>query len=130
MLLLVLLFGISGAMGWHTAWKIARTSLQGIHSLPVLVLRMHLITAETGFQWAFCATGATIVSGAVAERTQTYTYLAYSVIMTGLIYPIIVYWTWSGEGFLTNKGYSDFAGSGVVHLTGGVGALVGAIMVG
>jgi len=82
------------------------------------------------FQWAFCATGATIVSGAVAERTKTYTYLAYSIIMTGLIYPVIVYWTWSGQGFLTIKGYSDFAGSGVVHLTGGVGALVGAIMVG
>ena len=82
------------------------------------------------FQWAFCATAATIVSGGVAERMQFTAYVIYSVIMTGIIYPFIVYWTWSGSGFLTEMGYSDFAGSGIVHLTGGIGALVGAVMVG
>merc|ERR1719487_1628409 len=82
------------------------------------------------FQWAFCATAATIVSGGVAERMQFAAYVIYSVFMTGIIYPFIVYWTWSGSGFLTEMGYSDFAGSGIVHLTGGIGALVGAKMVG
>merc|ERR1719277_896632 len=71
------------------------------------------------FQWAFCATAATIVSGGVAERVLFTAYAAYSGIMTGLIYPVVVYWTWCSEGWLVVKGgYSDFAGSGIVHLTG------------
>jgi len=82
------------------------------------------------FQWAFCATTATIVSGAVAERIKFEGYIIYCVIMTGFIYPVIVYWTWSGSGFLTTMGYSDFAGSGIVHFTGGMGALVGAAILG
>lgn len=82
------------------------------------------------FQWAFCATAATIVSGSVAERINFVGYFAYSIVMTGLIYPVVVYWTWSGQGFLTKQGYSDFAGSGIVHLTGGISALVGAVVIG
>merc|ERR1711998_96037 len=81
------------------------------------------------FQWAFCATAATIVSGAVAERINFVGYVVYSAVMTGIIYPIIVWWTWSGNGWLTNMGYSDFAGSGIVHLTGGIGAFVGAAII-
>lgn len=82
------------------------------------------------FQWAFCATAATIVSGGVAERMKFRGYVVYSIVMTAIIYPIIVYWTWSSEGFLVTMGYSDFAGSGIVHLTGGIGALVGAAICG
>jgi len=82
------------------------------------------------FQWAFCATSSTIVSGAVAERIQLPAYMGFTAIMTGIIYPFVVYWTWSGAGFLTEEGYSDFAGSGIVHLTGGMAALVGAIFCG
>jgi len=82
------------------------------------------------FQWAFCATAATIVSGAVAERIKFTAYVVYSVVMNAIIYPIIVYWTWSGHGWLSNMGYSDFAGSGIVHLTGGIGALCGAVCLG
>jgi len=82
------------------------------------------------FQWAFCATTATIVSGAVAERIMFEGYILYCVVMTGFIYPVIVYWTWSGAGFLTIMGYSDFAGSGIVHFTGGMGAVVGASILG
>jgi Amt family ammonium transporter len=82
------------------------------------------------FQWAFCATSSTIVSGAVAERIQLPAYMGFTAIMTGIIYPFVVYWTWSGAGFLTEEGYSDFAGSGIVHLTGGIAALVGAIFCG
>lgn len=82
------------------------------------------------FQWAFCATAATIVSGGVAERVKLPAYVFYSIVMTAWIYPTVVYWTWSGSGWLTNGGYSDFAGSGIVHLTGGIAALVGATIVG
>ena len=53
------------------------------------------------FQWAFCATAATIVSGGVAERIQFPSYVAYSAVMAGVIYPFIVYWTWSGKDWLT-----------------------------
>lgn len=89
------------------------------------------------FQGAFCATAGTIVSGAMAERTMTRACAIFTIIMTSVIYPMIVYWGWSGNGFLSNDdgsiagpAFSDFAGSGIVHLTGGVGALVGAIIVG
>mmetsp|Transcript_43553 Transcript_43553/g.98095 ORF Transcript_43553/g.98095 Transcript_43553/m.98095 type:complete len:533 (+) Transcript_43553:88-1686(+) len=89
------------------------------------------------FQWAFCGAAATIVSGGVAERINFPGYVIYTTCMTSFIYPIIVYWTWSGAGWLyagedaiTDVGYYDFAGSGIVHMTGGVGALCGAIIVG
>merc|ERR1719188_1842721 len=94
------------------------------------------------FQGAFCATAGTIVSGAMAERTQLKGFATYSVIMTSFIYPTVVYWGWSGSGWLyyTNDAgdsvsspgpwYRDFAGSGLVHLVGGVGALCGAAIVG
>merc|ERR1719188_2886468 len=89
------------------------------------------------FQWAFCSAAATIVSGGVAERVQFPGYLIYSFMMTAFIYPVVVCWTW-GYGWLaggTEKtintvGYMDFAGSGVVHMSGGVGALIGAIAAG
>mmetsp|Transcript_41220 Transcript_41220/g.96812 ORF Transcript_41220/g.96812 Transcript_41220/m.96812 type:complete len:547 (-) Transcript_41220:54-1694(-) len=89
------------------------------------------------FQWAFCGAAATIVSGGVAERILFPGYAIYTVCMTTFIYPVVVYWTWSGAGWLyagedavTDVGYYDFAGSGIVHMTGGVGALVGAIVLG
>jgi Amt family ammonium transporter len=88
----------------------------------------HLITCQDWFfQWAFCVTGATIVSGGVAERLQLGGYLVFTTWMTGIIYPTVGAMTWGG-GFLYDLGYSDFAGSGIVHLTGGVGALVGAFV--
>ncbi|MCD8186413.1 MAG: ammonium transporter [Rikenellaceae bacterium] len=81
------------------------------------------------FQTMFCATAATIVSGAVAERTKFHAYLCYSVILSALIYPISGHWTW-GDGWLAELGFHDFAGSTVVHSVGGWIALVGAAMVG
>merc|ERR1719487_1478675 len=90
----------------------------------------HLITCQDWFfQWAFCVTAATIVSGGVAERLQMGGYLIFTTFMTAFIYPTIGAMTW-GYGLLYDQGYSDFAGSGIVHLTGGVGALVGAIVTG
>jgi Amt family ammonium transporter len=82
------------------------------------------------FQWAFCATSATIVSGAVAERIQFSGYLMIASVMTAFIYPVVVWWTWSGHGFLSELGYSDFAGSGTVHLTGGSAAFAAAAVLG
>ena len=82
------------------------------------------------FQAMFAATCATIISGAVAERTNIYAYMALVVVMTLFIYPVVGHWIWQGDGWLTALGFTDFAGSTVVHLTGAVGALVVAAMVG
>ena len=82
------------------------------------------------FQTVFAATAATIVSGAIAGRTKFSTYLMFSFIMTVVIYPISGHWVWQGEGWLTELGFIDFAGSTVVHSVGGWAALVGAILVG
>ncbi|CAJ1346012.1 unnamed protein product, partial [Effrenium voratum] len=84
------------------------------------------------FQWAFCTAGATIVSGAVAERVKSPTYAAYAFFMTSFIYPVVVAWTWGGGWIASvlDVGYMDFAGSGVVHLTGGVSGLAGTIVLG
>ena len=82
------------------------------------------------FQAMFAATCATIISGAVAERTNIVAYLALVVVMTAVIYPVVGHWIWQGDGWLTALGFTDFAGSTVVHLTGAAGALVVAAMVG
>jgi Amt family ammonium transporter len=83
------------------------------------------------FQAAFAATAATIVSGAMAERTKFKSYFVYSLVITSLIYPVVLAWTWGG-GWLAQREYpfSDFAGSTIVHATGGWAALMGAIFLG
>lgn len=81
------------------------------------------------FQAIFCATCATIVSGAMAERTKFYSYIAFCIVATTIIYPLIGHWIWGG-GFLSVMGFKDFAGGTAVHAIGGVAALIGAYMVG
>ncbi|WP_366922661.1 ammonium transporter [Metallumcola ferriviriculae] len=81
------------------------------------------------FQTMFCATAATIVSGAMAERTKFAAYFAYSIVISGLIYPVVVHWVWGG-GWLAQLGFVDFAGSTVVHSLGGWAGLVGAKILG
>ena len=81
------------------------------------------------FQTVFCATAATIVSGAMAERTKFSMYLVYSILISTLVYPIEGHWSWGG-GWLSEMGFHDFAGSTVVHLCGGALALAGAIVLG
>lgn len=92
------------------------------------------------FQWAFAAAAATIVSGSVAERTQFMAYLGYSFFLTSFVYPVVVHWVWSPDGWLSgsapeedrlwNTGMLDFAGSGVVHMVGGWAGFMGAAVVG
>ena len=81
------------------------------------------------FETVFCATAATIVSGAMAERTKFNMYLVYSAVISLLIYPVEGHWTWGG-GWLSEMGFHDFAGSAIVHSVGGVLALIGAIALG
>ncbi len=85
--------------------------------------------ADFLFQAAFCATTATIVSGAVAGRLKFTAYLIYTVIITGVLYPIVGFWKWGG-GWLAAAGFHDFAGSAVVHACGGFAGLAGAWMLG
>lgn len=99
------------------------------------------VNSNVGFNWAFlifqtvfCATAATIVSGAMAERTKFTAYLVYSILITVIVYPIFGSWAWgslyAGDGWLEGKGFYDFAGSTVVHSIGGWCALAGAITIG
>lgn len=81
------------------------------------------------FQTVFCATAATIVSGAMAERTKFISYCIYSAVISAVIYPISGHWIWGG-GWLAQLGFHDFAGSTAVHMVGGVAALVGAKILG
>ena len=81
------------------------------------------------FQVVFVATAMSIVSGAVAERMKLWSFFAFAIVLTGLIYPIQGFWNWGG-GFLGENGYSDFAGSGTVHLCGAAAALAGVILLG
>ena len=95
-----------------------------------------IFTAYAGFDWSnfvfnlvFCATTATIVSGAMAERTKFLSYCIYSGVISAVIYPIEAHWIWGG-GWLSQMGFHDFAGSCAIHMVGGIAALVGAKMLG
>lgn len=95
-----------------------------------------IFTAYADFNWSsfvfnlvFCATTATIVSGAMAERTKFLSYCIYSAIISALIYPIEAHWIWGG-GWLSQLGFHDFAGSCAIHMVGGISALIGAKILG
>jgi len=85
--------------------------------------------ADFMFQVVFVATAMSIVSGAVAERMKLWAFLAFAVILTGIIYPWQGYWSWGG-GFLAGIGYSDYAGGGIVHMAGAFAALAGVLLLG
>ena len=95
-----------------------------------------IFTSYQNFDWSnfvfnlvFCATTATIVSGAMAERTKFLSYCVYSAVISALIYPVEAHWIWGG-GWLSQMGFHDFAGSCAIHMVGGIAAIVGAKMVG
>mmetsp|Transcript_10538 Transcript_10538/g.30001 ORF Transcript_10538/g.30001 Transcript_10538/m.30001 type:complete len:438 (-) Transcript_10538:212-1525(-) len=86
--------------------------------------------ADWLFQWAFAAAAATIVSGAVAERCTLNAYFIYTCVITAFIYPVVIHWGWTSDGWLASNGFKDFAGSALVHMVGGSSALMGAIAMG
>lgn len=95
-----------------------------------------IFTDYANFDWSnfvfnlvFCATTATIVSGAMAERTRFLSYCVYSAVISAVIYPIEAHWTWGG-GWLAQMGFHDFAGSNCIHMVGGICALIGAAILG
>jgi Amt family ammonium transporter len=89
----------------------------------------HSLESDFFFQVVFVATSMSVVSGAVAERMKLWAFLVFSVVLTAFIYPMEGYWTWGG-GFLSAAGFSDFAGSGIVHMAGASAALAGVLLLG
>ncbi|MCD8091147.1 MAG: ammonium transporter [Clostridiales bacterium] len=95
-----------------------------------------IFTSYADFDWSnfifnlvFCATTATIVSGAMAERTKFLSYCVYSALISAIVYPVEAHWTWGG-GWLSQIGFHDFAGSNCIHMVGGISALIGAAILG
>jgi Amt family ammonium transporter len=126
-------FSAGAVVFWAVGWAIMYgTSAGGLFGTS----QFFLADADSSlfrdwmFQVVFAATAATIVSGAMAERTKFPAYLIYSVFISGLIYPVSGHWIWSGGGWLAGLGFHDFAGSTVVHSVGGWAALAGAIILG
>ena len=102
----------------------------GVPNLNMFTNWMNFDWNSFVFQLVFCATAATIVSGAMAERTKFSAYCVYSAIISLVVYPIEAGWVWNGQGWLAQLGCIDFAGSIVIHMVGGISALVGAIILG
>ncbi|WP_320127429.1 ammonium transporter [uncultured Sphaerochaeta sp.] len=132
-------FSLGTPAFWIIGFGLMFGQTKGGISLPFIGVPDFLVRGDYGasyptyafliFQTVFCATAATIVSGAMAERTKFISYCIYSVIISGLIYPISGHWIWGG-GWLATLGFHDFAGSTAVHMVGGVAALVGAKFLG
>jgi Amt family ammonium transporter len=138
----IALFSIAGLMFWLVGYNMAypsETILNGLFGIPAFIWDKSVEESlDTGyaassdwfFQMVFVATAASIVSGTVAERVKLWSFLAFVAVLTAFIYPIVASWEWGG-GYLDSAwGFSDFAGSTLVHSTGGWAALVGAIIIG
>lgn len=113
-----LMFGEGNGFMGMSGWCLAGVK-SGADNIPLFAFWL--------FQAAFCGAAATIVAGGMAERMKFVAYLIYSLIISALVYPIIGHWIWGG-GWLSDMGFGDFAGSAVVHTTGGIAALVGTWM--
>ena len=104
--------------------------LAGDETAAAAVLEQNYATmSDWFFQMVFVATSASVVSGALAERVKLWSFLAFTTVLTAIVYPIVGAWTWGG-GWLNQMGFQDFAGSTIVHSTGGWAALAGIIVVG
>ena len=139
------LYSIAGLMFWVIGYNIAypfggeaSSALFGIAGGPYAMQGVGEADLETGysvasdwfFQMVFCATTASIVSGTVAERVKIVPFFIFVTVLTAVIYPVVVSWEWGGGYLDTEWGFSDFAGSTLVHSTGGWAALMGAIIIG
>ena len=130
------LLSISGIMFWMFGYNLAYGIPEGGY-IGRFIPWSDSSTVETGysdgsdwyFQMVFCATTVSIVSGAMAERIKLWPFFLFAAILSGIIYPIVMGWQWGG-GWLASIGFSDFAGSTLVHSTGGAAALAGAIIIG
>ena len=136
-----ILDAVGGALGfWSIGFAFAYEdgSFLGVGGSSRFFLNSYDDYIDFFFQFTFAATAATIVAGTVAERCKMSAYLCYSLFLTAFVYPVVVHAIWNGDGFLTalteealfGVGMIDFAGSGVVHMTGGATALIAAIVLG
>jgi ammonium transporter, Amt family len=125
-------FSAGAVAFWAVGWALMYGVSKGIIGTDQFFLRGadSAMFRDWMFQVVFAATAATIVSGAMAERTKFTSYLVYSVFVSALIYPISGGWIWNGGGWLAKLGFHDFAGSTVVHSVGGWVALAGALILG
>lgn len=140
----VALFSVAGLMFWLVGyhmvypgdvgftlggWVSANLSVWSAGDLSLEGADGYAPASDWFFQMVFVATAASIVSGTVAERVKLWSFLIFTAVLTAFIYPIVASWQWGG-GALSAMGFSDFAGSTLVHSTGGWAALVGAIIIG
>ncbi|MBN2658517.1 MAG: ammonium transporter [Spirochaetales bacterium] len=123
-------FSVGSIIFWLVGWAIMYGSAYGGFGNNVMLkVSDSSVMRDWIFQVVFAATAATIVSGSMAERTKFSSYLIYSVVISGVIYPVFGSFTWGG-GFLAERGFHDFAGSTIVHSVGGWSAMMGAIILG
>ncbi len=130
------LFSIAGIMFWLFGYNLAYGIPEGGY-IGKFIPWSDASSVETGysdgsdwyFQMVFCATTVSIVSGTLAERIKLWPFFLFAAILSGILYPIVMGWQWGG-GWLASAGFSDFAGSTLVHSTGGAAALAGAIILG
>jgi len=130
------LLSISGIMFWMVGYNLAYGIPEGGY-IGKFIPWSDSSAVDTGysdgsdwyFQMVFCATTVSIVSGTMAERIKLWPFFLFAAILSGVIYPIVMGWQWGG-GWLASMGFSDFAGSTLVHSTGGAAALAGAIIIG
>ncbi len=114
--------------GWFGTFSLTELEAVGVGADKV-TLDYASVGSDFFFQLMFCAATASIVSGTVAERVKLWPFLIFTIVLTGIFYPISASWQWGG-GWLSELGFSDFAGSTVVHATGASAALAGAIVIG
>jgi len=134
----IALYAIAGIVFWLVGYNLMYDGVDGGFFGSFTAFSVPDPSADTGdysaasdwfFQMVFCATTASIVSGTLAERIKLIPFLIFVVLLCGIIYPIQGAWQWGG-GFLSELGFSDFAGSTIVHSTGGWAALMGALVLG
>jgi Amt family ammonium transporter len=130
------LFSIAGIMFWMVGYNLAYGIPEGGY-IGKFIPWSDASAVDTGysdgsdwyFQMVFCATTVSIVSGTMAERIKLWPFFVFAAVLSGIIYPIVMGWQWGG-GWLAELGFSDFAGSTLVHSTGGAAALAGAMIIG